>query len=70
MSAYEEAIKATTEDHAPWYVIPADKKWFTRIAISKIIVDTFKEMKMKLPELSAAEKARLEECRKRLIDEK
>jgi hypothetical protein len=70
MNAYEEAIKATTEDHAPWYVIPADKKWFTRIAISSIIVDTFKAMNMKLPELSESEKARLEECRKRLMDEK
>ncbi len=70
MTAYEEAINATTEDHAPWYVIPADKKWFTRIAISKIIVDTFKAMNMKLPELSYSEKSRLEECRKRLIDEK
>lgn len=70
MTAYEEAINATTEDHAPWYVIPADKKWFTRIAISRIIVDTFKAMNMKLPELSDSEKSRLEECRKRLIDEK
>ncbi|OYX95462.1 MAG: polyphosphate--nucleotide phosphotransferase, partial [Sphingobacteriia bacterium 35-40-5] len=70
MSAYEEAISATTEEHAPWYVIPADKKWFTRIAISRIIVDTFKAMNMQLPELSESEKARLEECRKRLIDEK
>ena len=70
MSAYEDAINATTEEYAPWYVIPADKKWFTRIVISRIIVDTFKEMNMKLPTLSASEKARLEECRKRLIDEK
>jgi PPK2 family polyphosphate:nucleotide phosphotransferase len=70
MNAYEEAIKATTEDHAPWFVIPADKKWFTRIAVSKIIVDTFKAMNMKLPELLESEKSRLEECRKRLIDEK
>ena len=70
MSAYEDAINATTEEYAPWYVIPADKKWFTRIAVSRIIVDTFKEMNMKLPTLSASEKARLEECRKRLIDEK
>ncbi|MFA6945627.1 MAG: polyphosphate kinase 2 family protein [Pedobacter sp.] len=70
MSAYEDAINATTEVYAPWYVIPADKKWFTRIAISKIIVNTFREMKMELPELSDAEKAKLEECRNRLINEK
>ncbi len=70
MKAYEEAIIATTDDHAPWYVIPADKKWFTRIAISSIIVDAFKKMNMKLPELSESEKAKLDDCRKRLMDEK
>jgi PPK2 family polyphosphate:nucleotide phosphotransferase len=69
MQTYEEAINATTEEHAPWYVIPADKKWFTRIAISRIIVETFKEMNMRLPELADSEKAMLQECRKRLIDE-
>jgi hypothetical protein len=63
------SINATTEDHAPWYVIPADKKWFTRIAISRIVVETFKEMNMRLPELADSEKAMLQECRKRLIDE-
>ena len=36
--AYEEAISATSKKHAPWYVIPADKKWFMRLAVSEIIV--------------------------------
>ncbi len=70
MAAYEQAINETSEEYSRWYVIPADKKWFTRIAISKIIVNTFKEMNMKLPELSESEKARLEECRTRLLNEK
>ena len=70
MAAYEQAINETSEEYSPWYVIPADKKWFTRIAISKIIVNTFKEMNMKLPELSESEKAWLEECRTRLLNEK
>lgn len=70
MAVYEEAINETNEEYSPWYVIPADKKWFTRIAISKIIVNTFKAMNMKLPELSESEKAKLEECRQRLINEK
>lgn len=70
MQAYEEAINATTENYAPWYVIPADKKWFARIAISKIIVKTLKEMNMQMPVLSASEKAKLAECKKRLLDEK
>ena len=70
MKVYEEAINATSEDYAPWYIIPADKKWFTRIAISRIIIDTFKSMKFKQPELSDSEKLKLEECRKRLLNEK
>lgn len=70
MMAYEEAINASSKDHAPWYVIPADKKWFARIAISEIIVNTLKEMKMQMPVLSDSEKAKLDECKKRLLDEK
>ena len=70
MKVYEEAINATSEDYAPWYIIPADKKWFTRIAISRIIIDTFKSMKFKQPELSDSEKLKLEECRERLLNEK
>jgi PPK2 family polyphosphate:nucleotide phosphotransferase len=70
MRAYEDAINATSKNHAPWYIIPADKKWFTRIAISKIIIDTFKSMQLQLPELSDLEKLKLEDCRNRLLNEK
>lgn len=70
MHAYEDAINATSEEHAPWYVIPADKKWFARIAISKIIVKTMKEMNMQMPVLSDNERAKLDECKRRLMDEK
>jgi PPK2 family polyphosphate:nucleotide phosphotransferase len=69
MKVYEEAINATSEAHAPWYVIPADKKWFTRIAISKIIIDTFKSMQLQLPELSVTEKLKLKDCRNSLLNE-
>lgn len=69
MSAYEEAIAQTATRHAPWYVIPADKKWFTRIAISRIIVETLKSIDMKMPELSKDEKEKLAECRRQLISE-
>ncbi len=69
MSAYEKAIRETSLDHAPWYVIPADKKWFTRIAISQVIIDTLKSMKMEAPELSKSEKTKLEESKARLMSE-
>ena len=38
MKCYKEALEATSTDTAPWYIIPADKKWFTRLAVSEIIV--------------------------------
>lgn len=70
MAAYENAMSETSEEYAPWYIIPADKKWYTRIAISRIVINTLKSLKLKLPELSGEEKAKLEDCKKRLLEEK
>ncbi len=70
MAAYENAMSETSEEYAPWYIIPADKKWYTRIAISRIVINTLKSLKLKLPELSDEEKAKLEDCKKRLLEEK
>jgi PPK2 family polyphosphate:nucleotide phosphotransferase len=69
MKAYEKAIKETSTEHCPWYVLPADKKWFTRIAISTIILDTLKGLKLKYPVLPKAEKEKLEEAKKTLMKE-
>ncbi|WP_036678840.1 polyphosphate kinase 2 family protein [Daejeonella oryzae] len=69
MKVYEEAIRATSTENAPWYIIPADKKWFTRIAISKIIVETLKSLNLQLPELSEDEKGKLEESKNQLMKE-
>lgn len=70
MEAYEKAIAETSTENSPWYIIPADKKWFSRIAISNIIVSTLKALDIKLPELKAEEKAKLAECKSRLKEEK
>ncbi len=69
MDAYEKAISHTSFDHAPWYVIPADKKWFTRIAISQVIIDTLKSIKLDAPELTKQEQVKLAECKARLLAE-
>jgi len=69
MDAYEKAIQETATQHAPWYVLPADKKWFTRIAISTIILDTLKGLKLKYPVLPKDEKEKLEEAKKQLEKE-
>ncbi len=67
MKAYEKAIKETSTEQCPWYVIPADKKWFTRLAISTIILDTLKGLNLKYPVLPKEEKDKLEEAKKVLM---
>ena len=69
MQAYEDAINETSTEFAPWYIIPADRKWFARIAISKIIADRLKSLDLKMPELEAEEKEKLDESRKKLMSE-
>jgi PPK2 family polyphosphate:nucleotide phosphotransferase len=66
MSAYEKAISETSTDESPWYVIPADKKWFTRIAISTIIRDTLKGLKLEFPVLPKEEMEKLQEAKQLL----
>ena len=67
--AYQEAISATSKKHAPWYVIPADKKWFMRLAVSEIIVKEMKKLKSQFPKLSDEQLSELDEARKLLIDD-
>ena len=50
MQAYEEMLNKTSTDHAPWYLIPANRKWFRDLVISSVLVDTLEELKMKYPE--------------------
>ena len=69
MDAYEKAIQETATEHCPWYVVPADKKWFTRIAISNIILDTIKSLKLKYPELPESERGKLAEIKQQLEGE-
>ncbi|WP_411272804.1 polyphosphate kinase 2 family protein [Daejeonella sp.] len=69
MDVYEKAIIETSVEHAPWYVIPADKKWFTRIAVSKVIIDTMNSIKLDLQEITDEETAKLKECRALLKEE-
>ncbi|GAC1305077.1 MAG: polyphosphate kinase 2 family protein [Mucilaginibacter sp.] len=69
MKAYEKAIQETATEQSPWYVIPADKKWFTRIAISSIILDTMMKLKLEYPVLPEEEKEKLEEAKKTLLQD-
>ena len=49
MDAFDEAIEKTSTDAAPWYVIPANRNWYRNLMVSKIIVETLENLKMKFP---------------------
>lgn len=68
--AYEEAISATSKKSAPWYIIPADKKWFARLLVSEIIVETLKKLDLEYPKLSDEQVAELQKCKENLLSEK
>jgi PPK2 family polyphosphate:nucleotide phosphotransferase len=69
MEAYQQAIGATSTDEAPWFVIPADKKWFMRMAVAEIIVETLEGMDLRFPEISPEKKNELLAARKLLEEE-
>jgi PPK2 family polyphosphate:nucleotide phosphotransferase len=69
MNAYQEAIAATSTEKSPWYIIPADKKWFARTAISEIIVNKLESMNLKFPEVSAEQRESLLEAKTLLESE-
>jgi len=66
MKAYEEMIAATSTKHAPWYVVPADNKWYTRLVVAAAIVDTLKELKVAYPVVDPEKRKQLEAARAEL----
>ena len=64
--AYEDMIRNTSTKHAPWYVVPADNKWFSRLVISTVIVDTLESLKLEYPKVDAAKRKELEAAKKML----
>lgn len=70
MDAYEDMIRHTAAPEAPWHVIPADNKWFTRIAVAAAIVDTLDGLQLSYPQVSDAKKKELAEARKLLESKK
>lgn len=70
MQAYETAIRATAAPHAPWYVVPADNKWFTRLVVAGALLTTMGSLDLAFPTLPGEEKAKLAEARAKLVAEK
>lgn len=61
--AYQHMIENTSTEASPWYVVPADRKWFSRYLVSEAIVDALEKMNPQFPEASAETLAKLDECR-------
>jgi PPK2 family polyphosphate:nucleotide phosphotransferase len=68
-SAYEKMIRNTATKHAPWVVVPADNKWFTRLLVVATIVDALSGLKLEYPKVSEGERAELKAARKQLEQE-
>lgn len=69
MSAYEQMLENTGTKDAPWFVVPADNKWFARYLVSEIVLEALREIDPRIPELPESEKAKLEECRRILQED-
>ena len=67
MRAYEDAIRETAAPHAPWYVVPADNKWFTRVVVAAAIIDTLAKLDLHYPKVSAAKRKELAAARRALL---
>lgn len=70
MTAYADALAHTSTKNAPWHVVPADKKWFTRVAVSEIIIKKMESLDLQYPEISEAQRRELSEAKKILESEK
>jgi polyphosphate kinase 2 (PPK2 family) len=64
--AYEDVIRETATPEAPWYVVPADNKWFTRLVVAAAIVDALAELDLHYPKVSAAQRKALAAARREL----
>jgi polyphosphate kinase 2 (PPK2 family) len=66
MAAYEDAIRATSTKDAPWFVVPADKKWFARLVVAGAVVEALERANPQYPALEPKDVAALEQMKKEL----
>ena len=66
MAAYEATLRATSSEYAPWFVVPADNKWFTRLVVARIAIDALEGLKLDAPQLSRKDLRMLKHARRRL----
>jgi polyphosphate kinase 2 (PPK2 family) len=68
-AAYEDMLNHTSTEHAPWYVVPADHKWFTRLAVGAVILQTLKGLKLAYPTIDEAQQQELLKAKEMLESE-
>jgi PPK2 family polyphosphate:nucleotide phosphotransferase len=69
-AAYEDMISNTASEDAPWHVVPADNKWFTRLVVSSVIIDAMESLDLEYPKVDPAKRKELEAAKKILISKK
>jgi PPK2 family polyphosphate:nucleotide phosphotransferase len=69
MAAYEDTIRHTSTPECPWYVVPADNKWFTRIVVAAAVIDALSSLDLRYPKIGPAQKRELAAARKALLSE-
>jgi hypothetical protein len=69
MTAYEDAIHQTASKDAPWYVVPADNKWFTRVVVAAAVVDTLGSLGLSYPKVDKERRKALVEAKRALVRE-
>jgi PPK2 family polyphosphate:nucleotide phosphotransferase len=67
MRAYEDMIRHTASAHAPWHVVPADHKWYTRLVVASVIVETLQSLRLQYPPVDAAKRRELAAARAALL---
>jgi len=70
MKAYEDTIRHTATKESPWYVVPANNKWFTRVVVAAAVIDALASMDLRYPKVSKAKKEELAEARRLLAESK
>lgn len=70
MKAYEETIRETATKDSPWYVVPANNKWFTRVVVAAAVIDALASLNLHYPKVSAAKEKELAEARNILLASK
>ena len=68
--AYEDMIRNTATKHSPWYVVPADKKWFTRVVVAAAVIDTLVSLDLAYPEVDSARLTEIANAKKVLLESK